>query len=55
MDRIHILSLQLLELVEAYEHGIKNEMSFADAKELRKKIVHLQSELESQRSFIKVE
>ena len=55
MDRIHLLSLQLLELVEEYETGIKSEMSFADAKELRKKIQQLQSELENQKTLVEVQ
>ena len=55
MDRIHILSLQLIDLLQNYEEGIKNEMSFAEAKELRKKILQLQSELEQQRALVCVE
>jgi len=55
MDIIHIISLQLFDLLQSYEEGIKNEMSFGEAKELRKKILHLQSELEQQKMLVIVE
>lgn len=54
MDKIHMLSLQLLDLLEQYEYGLKNEMPFSEAKELKQKIWILQSELEKQRSQLAV-
>ena len=55
MDRVHLLSLQLLELLEQYEFGIKNEMPFYEAKEIKKKILRLQSELQQQRELMSVD
>ena len=49
MEELHVLSIELFELVRQYEEVIKEEKNYSEVTELRNKILDLESKLQSQK------